>query len=188
MWFKTLFVGLKGLSVLKWVSPLAGLTSWINPVWGALMSVVRIIMWGIKTFVKGVVSLMQNPIEIFAVVVLCLLFLALGLKWGVAYDAHLVRSAEYREAALKQELELRNAKDANRASAAHEARRAAERPPESLDPVAPAVIDARPASDAGPTQPSPVVRVRPAKKPKARRYRRKPRVRSVQEVWTNHFP
>lgn len=161
-------------SIIKLVG--FGPLKWLNPLWGAVMTVVEWVIWAIKKFIEGTLSFLTNPVETFAVVVLCLISLAMGLHWGVAWDSHLVDQAEARLAAVASTMEGMDDTDEARAGAAIEARRAAELEPLSLIGPGPGPV-AKPAStlvDAS------TKRVR---KPKAKVYRRikKPKLPSVQD-------
>lgn len=119
----------KLVGVFRWMgSAGSGLTllGWLNPVWGALVSIAQLVWWGIKSFIQGTLGFMQRPVELFSVFVIGCVLLGVGVRLGINWDKHLVQKAQDKLASVVTQVNGKDQEDARRAAAAVEARRKAE--------------------------------------------------------------
>jgi hypothetical protein len=106
---------------------LAYVTGWLASKWLSwLGSAVGWVWWGIATTIKGTLSFLQNPIEVFAVSIIAAVFFALGAwsMWG--FVGHRVKTVEAQMHALWQDMSNKDREDARKAAEARLAREAAE--------------------------------------------------------------
>jgi hypothetical protein len=105
----------------------AYLTGWLATKWLSwLGSVVGWVWWAISTTIKGTLSFLQNPIEVFAVSIIAAVCFAIGAwsMWG--FVGHRVKTVEAQMHALWQDMSNKDREDAKRAAEARLAREAAE--------------------------------------------------------------
>jgi hypothetical protein len=132
---------------LSWFSKVSGLVSFIpgvGPILGAVLgfvaALIQLVFQLLTNALKGVLSIMKNPLEICALITVAVFCIAIGIHWGVRYQNHLVKEArvETKEARVetkeaRQEinhiisgLESADAEDQALAEAADTAAQAAE--------------------------------------------------------------
>jgi hypothetical protein len=101
-----------GFLASKWLSWIPTLIGWI---W-----------WAVTTTIKGTLSFLQNPIEVFAVSIIAAVFFGLGAwsMWG--FVGHRVKTVEAQMHALWQDMSNKDREDARKAAEARLAREAAE--------------------------------------------------------------
>jgi hypothetical protein len=139
---------------------LAYVTGWLASKWLSwLGTVVGWVWWAISTTIKGTLSFLQNPIEVFAVSIIAAVCFALGAwsMWG--FVGHRVKTVESQMHALWQDMSNKDRADAQRAAEARVAREAAEAAErqrqineantKKLSPLKPLVVDNPPAAAAG---------------------------------------
>jgi hypothetical protein len=106
---------------------LAYVTGWLASKWLSwLGSAVGWVWWAISTTIKGTLSFLQNPIEVFAVSIIAAVFFALGAwsMWG--FVGHRVKTVEAQMTALWRDMSNKDREDARKAAEARLAREAAE--------------------------------------------------------------
>jgi hypothetical protein len=106
---------------------LAYVTGWLASKWLSwLGSAVGWVWWAISTTIKGTLSFLQNPIEVFAVSIIAAVCFGLGAwsMWG--FVGHRVKTVEAQMHALWQDMSNKDRADAQRAAEARIARQAAE--------------------------------------------------------------
>jgi hypothetical protein len=106
---------------------LAYATGWLASKWLSwLGSAVGWVWWAISTAIKGTLSFLQNPIEVFAVSIIAAVCFALGAwsMWG--FVGYRVKTVEAQMTALWQDMSNKDRADAQRAAEARLAREAAE--------------------------------------------------------------
>jgi hypothetical protein len=105
----------------------AYVTGWLASKWLSwLGSVVGWVWWAMMTTIKGALSFLQNPIEVFAVSIIAAVCFALGAwsMWG--FVGHRVKTVENQMHALWQDMSNKDREDARKAAEARAAREAAE--------------------------------------------------------------
>jgi hypothetical protein len=106
---------------------LAYVTGWLASRWLSwLGSAVGWVWWAISTTIKGTLSFLQNPIEVFAVSIIAAVCFGLGAwsMWG--FVGHRVKTVEAQMHALWQDMSNKDREDARKAAEARLAREAAE--------------------------------------------------------------
>jgi hypothetical protein len=125
---------------LSWFSKVSGLVSFIpgvGPILGAVLgfvaALIQLVFQLLTNALKGVLSIMKNPLEICALVTVAVFCIAIGIHWGVRYQNHLVKEARVETKEARQEinhiisgLESADAEDQALAEAADTAAQAAE--------------------------------------------------------------
>jgi hypothetical protein len=105
----------------------AYLTGWLASKWLSwLGTALGWVWWAISTTIKGTLSFLQNPIEVFAVSIIAAVFFGLGAwsMWG--FVGHRVKTVEAQMHALWQDMSNKDREDARKAAEARLAREAAE--------------------------------------------------------------
>ena len=96
----------------KWLSWLASAAGWV---W-----------WAMTTAIKGTLSFLQNPIEVFAVSIIAAVCFGLGAWSMYGFVGHRVKTVENQMTALWQDMSNKDREDARKAAEARAAREAAE--------------------------------------------------------------
>jgi hypothetical protein len=105
----------------------AYLTGWLATKWLSwLGTVVGWVWWGIATTIKGTLSFLQNPIEVFAVSIIAALCFGLGAWSMYGFVGYRVKTVEAQMTALWRDMSNKDREDAQRAAEARLARQAAE--------------------------------------------------------------
>lgn len=103
MTFNGVWAALKGLS---WVGKLGGVAA--VPVLGPILSLIvglLQLLWRLIVYViKGCGNIVRDPASAVALVVIGAILFVFGLKYGIAFDAHLVKVARAETEAKKTEL------------------------------------------------------------------------------------
>jgi hypothetical protein len=105
----------------------AYVTAWLASKWLSwLGTVVGWVWWALTTTIKGTLSFLQNPIEVFAVSIIAAVCFALGAwsMWG--FVGHRVKTVEAQMTALWRDMSNKDREDARKAAEARAAREAAE--------------------------------------------------------------
>jgi hypothetical protein len=106
---------------------LAYVTGWLASRWLSwLGSAVGWVWWAISTTIKGTLSFLQNPIEVFAVSIIAAVCFGLGAWSMYGFVGHRVKTVEAQMHALWQDMSNKDREDAKRAAEARLAREAAE--------------------------------------------------------------
>jgi hypothetical protein len=101
-----------GFLASKWLSWMGTLVSWV---W-----------WAVTTAIKGTLSFLQNPIEVFAVSIIAALCFGLGAWSMYGFVGYRVKTVEAQMTALWRDMSNKDREDAQRAAEARLARQAAE--------------------------------------------------------------
>jgi hypothetical protein len=106
---------------------LAYVTGWLASKWLSwLGSAVGWVWWAISTTIKGTLSFLQNPIEVFAVSIIAAVCFGLGAWSMYGFVGYRVKTVEAQMTALWRDMSNKDREDAQRAAEARQAREAAE--------------------------------------------------------------
>jgi hypothetical protein len=105
----------------------AYLTGWLATKWLSwLGTAVGWVWWAISTTIKGTLSFLQNPIEVFAVSIIAAVCFGLGAWSMYGFVGYRVKTVEAQMTALWRDMSNKDREDAQRAAEARLARQAAE--------------------------------------------------------------
>ena len=115
----------KGLSLVAKVVPWLG---WIGgPIGGIISALVGLVVGFFKKVFRGIMSILENPIEVIALVTCVGFAFAVGIHYGHKWTSYKVERANARVETVLADLRGQDNEDSRKAAAAIKARLAAER-------------------------------------------------------------